>query len=239
MKAFLLAAGEGTRLRPITNSIPKCLVPIRRQPLLEIWLDLCRAYGIDEVLINLHAHGDAVRQFVSQRDFGIRVRFFEERVLLGSAGTIAANRAWVESDPCFWVFYADVLTNMDLARMLAFHRRLDLAATLGLYRVPNPSQCGIVEVDAAHVIRGFTEKPALPAGNLAFTGVMIGTPELLRALPVTVPSDLGFHVFPRLLGRMAAYVGEEYLIDVGTMANYEAAQRTWPGVQLSPEPSHA
>src|SRR6266496_1813946 len=108
MKAFLLAAGEGTRLRPITNSIPKCLVPIRRQPLLGIWLELCRESGIDEVLINLHSHGDSVRQFLAEDDCGVRVTLSEEPVLLGSAGTIAANRAWVESDAHFFVFYADV-----------------------------------------------------------------------------------------------------------------------------------
>jgi mannose-1-phosphate guanylyltransferase len=116
MKAFLLAAGEGTRLRPLTDSIPKCLVPIRQKPLLEIWLQLCARSGIREVLINLHSHADAVRSFVAGRDFGVQIRLFEEPRLLGSAGTIAANRAWVQPDPYFWVFYADVLTNMNLSK---------------------------------------------------------------------------------------------------------------------------
>lgn len=230
MKAFLLAAGEGTRLRPITNSIPKCLVPIRQQPLLGIWLELCRESGIDEVLINLHAHGDAVRQFLSSNDCGVRITLSEEPVLLGSAGTIAAKRAWVGSDPHFFVFYADVLTNMDLTAMLDFHRRAGMAATLGLYEVPNPSQCGIVELDGKNIIRAFHEKPAQPAGNLAFSGVMIGTPEFLQALPADSPADLGFHLFPKLIGRMAGYVSREYLVDVGTMSNYEAAQQSWPGL---------
>jgi mannose-1-phosphate guanylyltransferase len=237
MKAFLLAGGDGMRLRPITDSIPKCLVPIRQQPLLEIWLDLCRVSGIDEVLINLHSHADTVRQFIVQRDYGLDIKLFEEPQLLGSAGTIAANRKWVESEPCFWVFYADVLTNMDLEMMLSFHRNSDVAATLGLYKVANPAQCGIVQVDDANRIRSFTEKPKEPAGNLAFSGVMIGTAELLEAIPPTVPADLGFHVFPRLVGRMAGYVCEEYVKDVGTLASYETAQHTWPGPRL--EDSHA
>jgi mannose-1-phosphate guanylyltransferase len=241
MKAFLLAAGEGTRLRPITDTIPKCLVPIRRQPLLGIWLELCRESGIDEVLINLHAHSDAVRQFLSANNCDVRVKLFEEPVLLGSAGTIGANRAWVESDPQFFVFYADVLTNMDLTAMLDFHRRSGMAATLGLYEVPNPSQCGIVELDSNNTIRAFHEKPAHPAGNLAFSGVMIGTPEFLQALPADAPADLGFHLFPKLIGRMAGYISREYLVDVGTMGNYEAAQRSWPGVRTVSrlENSHA
>jgi mannose-1-phosphate guanylyltransferase len=238
MKAVLLAAGEGTRLRPITNSIPKCLVPIRQQPLLGIWLELCRDSDIGEVLINFHAHGDAVRQFVSERDYGVRVSWFEEPVLLGSAGTIAVNRAWLESEPCFFVFYADVLTNMDLSAMLDFHRRAGLAATLGLYEVPNPSQCGIVEVDEHNIVRAFREKPAQPAGRLAFSGVMIGTPEFLQAIPAGAPADLGFDVFPRLIGRMAGYRSREYLLDIGTMSNYEAAQRGWPGLRSRLEHSH-
>jgi mannose-1-phosphate guanylyltransferase len=230
MKAFLLAAGEGTRLRPITNDIPKCLVPIQGQPLLGIWLDLCLRAGIDEVLVNVHAHAAAVRRYVSQLAGGARVYLYEEEMLLGSAGTIAANRSWVEEEAQFWIFYADVLTNMDLRKMLEFHQESPTAATLGVYEVANPSQCGIVEADDRHVIRNFIEKPENPASNLAFSGVMIGTPELLRALPSSSFSDLSFDVFPRLIGRMRAYVSSEFLIDIGNLANYGLAQETWPGL---------
>lgn len=232
MKAFILAAGEGTRLRPVTNSIPKCLVPIQGEPLLAIWLELCRRSGIADVLINLHGYPDAVRRFIARRDYGVRIHLFDETTLLGSAGTIAANRAWVDPEPFFWIFYADVLTNMDLSRMLAFHQRSRVAATLGVYEVPNPHQCGIVEVDENKIIRRFVEKPANPVSNLAFSGVMIGTPEFLNAIPAASPADLGFHVFPELIGRMAAYVTTDYLVDIGTPVNYEAAQRSWRGFQI-------
>ena len=77
MKAFLLAAGHGTRLRPITDNIPKCLVPIRGTPLLSIWLQLCKQFGIDEVLINVHAHASSVREFLQQRGNGIRAELIE------------------------------------------------------------------------------------------------------------------------------------------------------------------
>ncbi len=229
MKAFLLAAGEGTRLKPLTNTIPKCLVPVRKEPLLAIWLDLCRLSGIDEVLINLHAHADEVRRFLASRDFGIHINLFEEHTLLGSAGTIAANRGWVESDELFWILYADVLTNMDLSKMLAFHRTKRAAATMAVHQVPDPSQCGIALVDNAHIVCGFVEKPQQPPGNLAFTGVMIATPRLLDVIPSNLPADLGFNVFPKLLGAMAAYEISEYLIDIGTMAKYDKAQSEWPG----------
>jgi|ERR1700733_3031137 mannose-1-phosphate guanylyltransferase len=229
MKAFLLAAGEGTRLKPLTNTIPKCLVPVRKEPLLAIWLDLCRLSGIDEVLINLHTHADQVRRFLASRDFGIRISVFEERVLLGSAGTIAANRAWVAADELFWILYADVLTNMDLSAMLAFHHTKRAAATMAVHQVSNPSQCGIALVDNAHIVCDFVEKPEQSPGNLAFTGVMIATPRLLDVIPSSIPADLGFDVFPKLIGAMAAYEVREYLIDIGTMAKYDKAQSDWPG----------
>src|ERR1700747_3105592 len=132
MKAFLLAAGHGTRLSPYTDSIPKCLLPIRGVPMLEIWLALCRRHRISEVLVNTHAHSAAVVDFLNRWKDGIQVHMIEEPELFGSAGTLRANRQWVESEDKFWVFYADVLTNVDLDAMLRFHSP-DSAATIGIY----------------------------------------------------------------------------------------------------------
>ena len=95
MKAFLLAAGNGTRLRPLTDSVPKCLLPICGVPLLEIWLNNCKAAGISEVLVNTHARMEEIRRFVAEQQSGVRVRIAEEPELLGSAGTLAENRDFV------------------------------------------------------------------------------------------------------------------------------------------------
>jgi mannose-1-phosphate guanylyltransferase len=230
VKAFLLAAGHGTRLRPITDTLPKCLVPIRGTPLLSIWLSVCKQFDIDEVLINVHAHGNTVREFLKQNANGTRVRVIKEQQLLGSAGTLRSNRDWVGSDDCFWVFYADVLCRTDLGEMLQLHRHRKPAATLGVYEVSDPSRCGIVSTDGNGIIRQFVEKPTTPIGNLAFSGVMIGTPELLDVIPSDTPADIGFHVLPRLTGRMLAFTIHDYLIDIGTMENYLIAQETWPGL---------
>jgi len=229
MKAFLLAAGQGTRLRPITDKVPKCLVPICGVPMLKIWMELCRKSGIEEVLVNLHTHADSVRNWLGTNADGVRVRLAEEATLLGSAGTILANRDWVSSDDCFWIFYADVLTTANLNRMLEFHLERKPVATLGLYEVPDPSRCGIVSFDEQMVIREFVEKPTQPKSRWAFSGVMIGTPELINQIPTRYPVDLGFDVLPRLIGRMLAYPVSEYLIDIGTLENYQRAQNTWPG----------
>jgi mannose-1-phosphate guanylyltransferase len=230
VKAFLLAAGLGTRLRPITDSTPKCLVPIRGVPLLAIWLEQCARLGIEEVLINVHTHAPVVRDFLRQNSNGLHIRVVEESTLLGSAGTLRASLDWIGSDDLFWVFYADVLNRADLDGMLRLHRQRQPAATLGVYEVPDPRRCGIVTTNGEGVIEEFIEKPTHPVGNLAFSGLMIGTPEMLAAIPDDTPADIGFHVLPRLAGRMLAFPIRDFLIDIGTLENYHRAQSTWPGL---------
>lgn len=230
VKAFLLAAGHGTRLRPITDQIPKCLVPIRGVPMLRIWMDICAKAGIDEVMVNLHTHADSVRSWLAANGNGIRVHLAEEPTLLGSAGTLLANRDWVSSEAFFWILYADVLTNANLSRMLTFHLQRQVAATLGLYQVPDPSRCGIVSFDEGMMVREFVEKPPHPTSRWAFSGLMLGTQEMLKHIPFQYPVDLGFDVLPKLVGRMAAYAIPDYVLDIGTLETYQKAQETWPGL---------
>ena len=235
MKAFLLAGGIGTRLRPLTDVTPKCLLPVRGMPMLQIWFDICHLYGIDEVLINVHAHGEAVRRFIQEHNGNLKVRLFEETTLLGSAGTVLANREWINKERCFWVFYADVLTTANLNQMLAFHESRGQIVTIGVYEVPDPSRCGIVQIADNGVVRDFVEKPRLPNGNLAFSGLMLAAPALLDAIPDKTPVDLGFHVLPQMVGRMAAYRIPGFLMDIGTLETYRVAQMTWPGLSRSHE----
>jgi mannose-1-phosphate guanylyltransferase len=205
-------------------------VPIRGTPLLLIWLQLCKRFGVDEVLINVHAHADMVRDFLRRNGNGTNARVVEEQHLLGSAGTLRENQDWVASDDCFWIFYADVLCRVNLGEMLQRHRQRRPAATLGVYEVPEPGRCGIVSTDDDGMIQRFVEKPTIAMGNLAFSGLMIGSPQMLEAIPEDAPVDIGFHVLPRLAGRMLAFPIDDYLIDVGTMENYLTAQETWPGL---------
>jgi mannose-1-phosphate guanylyltransferase len=228
VKAFLLAAGEGTRLRPLTDSVPKCLVPIAGVPLLGIWLNWCCRYGIDDVLINTHAHASAVHEYVAaNKPHGLRITVTHEPELLGSAGTVRHNRAFVADDQRFAILYADVLTNADFAGMAAFHNSHGGVATLGVYQVSEPSRCGIVNTDANALITKFVEKPRRPPTNLAFSGLMIASPAVLDEIPPKLPADLGFDLFPRLVSRMYAFPITDYLMDIGTMERYEAAQAEW------------
>jgi mannose-1-phosphate guanylyltransferase len=228
LKAFLLAAGHGTRLRPLTDKIPKCLLPIRGIPMLQIWLEACSYFGIEEVLINIHAHAEAVHEFLRKHPHSSKVRVVEEKELLGSAGTLLKNREWVGSEDFFWVFYADVLNQVDFSAMLRVHQARRPAATLGASCVPDPSRCGILDILEDGTVVDFVEKPVYPRGNFAFSGLLLGTQSLLDAIPLKQPADLGFDVLPRLVGKMVAYPISTYLLDIGTMENYEMAQSTWP-----------
>jgi mannose-1-phosphate guanylyltransferase len=230
-KAFLLAAGSGTRLRPLTNTVPKCLLPIHGVPLLQIWLDNCEAGGVGEVLINVHSHPQKIRDFVAIAKTRVKVHIAEETNLLGSAGTLAEHHSFVEREDAFFVLYGDVLTNISLLEMLAFHHSRKELVSLAVHQVPDPRQCGVVSLDEGGIIKAFTEKPEHPESNWAFSGVMIARPQVLELVPPKRPVDIGFHLLPRLQGKMAAFKFSRYLVDIGTLQNYAAAQFSWPGLR--------
>lgn len=199
--------------------------------MLQIWFDTCRAAGITEILINLHAHADQVREFAAAHAQGLKVVLFEEPELLGSAGTLRANRQWLAGESAFWVLYSDVLTSLNFPKMLAEHRQTGSKATLGVYHVENPSRCGIVSVDAEMRITDFVEKPENPTSNLAFSGVIVGSPEIIDLIPRDKPTpDIGFDLLPLLVGQMHAYPIHEFLLDIGTRETYDRAQTEWPGI---------
>jgi mannose-1-phosphate guanylyltransferase len=225
MKAFLLAAGVGSRLRPITDKIPKCLVPIDGKPLLYYWLKLFEKSGVTEVLINVHHLPDVVFNYLEQNSFDLAIHTVFEENLLGSAGTVRNNFDFVYRDDAFLICYADNLTNIDLHRMIDFHLSNQPILTLGLFHTDNPRDCGIAEIDDENTVIDFEEKPSQPSSNLASAGIYMCNPEIIHYLPRKVPSDLGYDVLPLLIGDMKGYLIEEYFIDIGTKENYERAQR--------------
>ena len=230
MKAFIMAAGNGTRLWPLTYSVPKCLLPIQGIPLLRVWLENCKMAGITEVLVNVHGHAEQVRDFVKRQSNSVRIRIAEERDLLGSAGTLAENRNFVRREAVFFVLYGDVLTNIALKDMLDFHTEKKVLATLGVCWVPDPSQCGVVTFGGNHIVSSFVEKPAQPPSKWVFSGVMVASPTIFDFVPLHRPADIGFDLLPRMAGRMAAFPISAYLRDIGTMESYRAAQSSWPGL---------
>lgn len=227
MKAFLMAAGTGTRLRPITDTVPKCLVPIRGVPLLDIWLDALERTGVDEVLLNVHYLPDRVMDHLARRTSKVPVVTSFEPELLGSAGTLRVNRSWIGEDARFLVCYADNLTDFDLRRLVAFHSERHATATLALFRAQNPSACGIVETDDTGRVISFEEKPARPTSDLANAGIYMFESAVLDEIPDRVPADIGFDLLPGLIGRSWAMPIEGYFRDIGTIEAYEHAQLEW------------
>lgn len=239
LKALVLAAGEGTRLRPLTLDRPKPMVPIAGEPLLGIILRWLTAAGVRDLAINLHYKPEAIVDYVGDGSaFGAQVMYSREPRLLGSAGAACRIREWVGDSPLL-IAYGDVLTDMDLAAMAHYHetQRLaiaELAATVSLYRVTNPTEVGLVGVDATGRVTRFLEKPAPEHvfTDVANAGVCIVEPEVLDLIEPDVVSDFGLHVFPALLARGRPMCGwmipdSTYLIDIGSPAKYEQANRDW------------
>jgi mannose-1-phosphate guanylyltransferase len=227
VKAFLLAAGLGTRLRPITDRTPKCLLRIGERTLLDIWLDALAGVGVDEVLLNTHHLAGLVAAHVAARPGGPVVRLSHEPELLGSAGTLAANRDFVAGEDMFLAINADNLTDFDLGLLVKEHRAHDAIATLTLFHAPDPRACGIVEVTGGRMT-GFVEKPADPPGDLANAGVYAFSPAVLDLIDEPLPRDIGFDLLPRLVGRARAIdMGGAYFIDIGTPAALTRARDEW------------
>lgn len=230
MKAFLLAGGLGTRLRPLTDTIPKCLLEIDGQPLLDIWLDALAEAGIDEVLVNLHHLPDVVSRHVSSRPSAPAVRLAFEPELLGSAGTLLASRAWVEGEEMFLACNADNLTDFDVRSLIDTHRGGGADATLAVFHAENPSACGIVDVGADGVVTAFVEKPREPVSDLANAGMYAFSPavlDLLGPFASTRPLDIGYHLLPQLVGRARVVAVDGYFLDIGTNDAYRRAQLEW------------
>ncbi|MEV5298775.1 nucleotidyltransferase family protein [Amycolatopsis methanolica] len=232
MKAFLLAAGLGTRLRPLTDHTPKCLVEIGGRPMLDIWLDALEAAGVDEVLVNLHHLAPLVWAHLAERRGGPLVRTAEEPELLGSAGTVSANRDFVAGEEMFLALNADNLTDFDLRVLIEAHRAGGAIATLSVFRAPDPTQCGILTV-ADGLVTGFTEKPAKPTGSLANAGMYAFSPAVLDLIGPP-PQDIGYHLLPELVGRARAVsLGDSWFLDIGTPAALARAREVWQGRRAS------
>jgi len=232
MKTFLLAAGLGTRLRPLTDRIPKCLVPIGEKPLLQIWLELLCRYGFRDVLVNTHHMAEKVEDFIERCPVeNVHVTLFHEPRLLGSAGTVAANRGFIGDDKEFLVIYADNLTDFDLGAFAAFHRRKQARCSMALFESPEPSECGIALLDDHARIVEFEEKPARPKSAWANAGLYIADRSVLDQIPDKEVCDFGYDVLPLLVGEMYGFKFSGFYCDTGTPERLERARSGWENLK--------
>lgn len=221
MKAVVLAAGIGSRLGALTKDRPKCLLPIAGRPLLDYWCESLARVGVKEVFINTHHHAAQVREFIRKAPHGLTFVEGYEETLLGSAGTLRSAFEFVRAEEKFFIIYADNYSEIDLARLMSFHEqsgRPPLVVTA--YQTETPSNCGIFELDDDGRVISFEEKPAQPKSNIANSGIHVASRELFDFVPSDTPADIGFQVLPKLVGKMFAYVTDEYIIDIGTPESY-------------------
>ena len=226
MRALLLAAGMGLRLLPITATRPKCMVEINGRPLLDYWLELLFQAGIERVLVNTHWLPDQVTTFVRTSRWADRIDLVHEEELLGTGGTVLANREWLQEKP-FILAHADNLTDFDLRGFIAAHRARPKghAITMLGFRTDTPRSCGILELDRRGSVIAFHEKVDDPPGNLANGAVYIFEPEVVDAIaamrrPVV---DLSTEIIPRFIGRILCVETSGYHRDIGTPESLQRA----------------
>ena len=230
MKAMVLAAGKGTRLFPLTGEVPKPLAPVADIPLIEHIFNLLSTQGISEVCVNVHYLADAFLEIYGyqSRLNGMSMHFSREDELMGTAGGV--KRLAENFDDTFLVIMGDALTDANLSKIVAFHKKKGALATIALKRVYDTSEYGVVAVDKEGNILSFQEKPKPEEAisTLANTGIYVLEPRVLDYIPQETFFDFAKDVFPRLLEAEERFVGyaegDFYWSDIGTLEAYRKAQ---------------
>ena len=231
MRALLLAAGLGSRLRPLTDTTPKCLVPINGAKLLDIWLSLLFGGGIERVLINTHHLAQQVRAHVRSSRFSDRIDLVHEAELLGTGGTVLANESFFQRKAGL-IAHADNLTLFDVAAFIGRHDRRPpgVEITMMTFETDVPQSCGIVELDDRGLVIGFHEKVANPPGTMANGAVYIFNPDVFDYMNglgrATI--DISTEVLPDYLGCIQTFENNIYHRDIGTPESLHRATIEFP-----------
>ncbi len=235
MKAMIMAAGIGTRLRPLTDPIPKPMVPILNTPVMEYAVKLLRMHGIKEIITNTHYQPKYITDYFGQgQDFGVELQYSYEEELLGTAGGVKNNRDFL--DQTFFVLSGDALTDINLTEMYQFHKENRSLATIALKAVKIVSDYGVVVTDPSGKIKAFQEKPkpAEALSQVANTGIYLFEPEIFDFIPDGF-YDFGRELFPKLLEMQVPFYGFEtsdYWCDIGAINVYQKAHRDTLGRPL-------
>src|SRR5918997_1287774 len=222
MQALILAGGEGTRLRPLTSTVPKPVVPLVDRPFIAFMLDWLRGHGVDDVVMSCGFLAAGVRNVLGDGSaYGVRLRYVEEPQPLGTGGAVKFAESLL--DERFLMLNGDVLTDLDVSAQLALHDMRDARATLALTPVEDPSAYGLVRTLEDGAVTQFVEKPApdqIDTHNIS-AGIYVLERSVLDLLEPEQPASIERDVFPRLVGEgLFAYVGDGYWLDIGTPERY-------------------
>jgi mannose-1-phosphate guanylyltransferase/phosphomannomutase len=227
MKTVILAAGKGTRLRPLTYNIPKCMVPINGKPLLEYTINLLKKHGLTDIIITTGYLAYQIQYYFNEgRDYGVNILYTKEKELLGTAGGLKRIQNFL--DDTFVLIYGYNFTNMDLASLIKFHKKNKADITLALYEEKDkPSTKGLVEIDKRGRITKFVEKPEKPFTKLANAAIYVIEPEIMKFIPDNMFFDLNRDLIPFLIKKGKSVYGLkiDYLVDIGTHKTYKKADK--------------
>ncbi|MCX8053604.1 MAG: NDP-sugar synthase [Armatimonadetes bacterium] len=228
MKAMILAAGVGSRLDPLTRNIPKPMVPIVNKPVMEHIVEMLAKNGFKEIMVNLHYLGDQIQaHFESGKRWGVKIHYSPEDRLWGDAGSVKRCEDFFDEDT-FLVVGGDDLADIDLTRLVRFHKEKRALATIALSLVDDPSEYGIALLNERGRITRFLEKPKgeVIFSNSANTGVYVFDRHIFELIPKGVTYGFGANLFPMLLEqktRFYGYLTSSYWKDVGSLKQYQEA----------------
>jgi mannose-1-phosphate guanylyltransferase len=227
MRAILLAAGLGTRLRPITDTIPKCLVPINGKPLIDYWLEQLTKAGIENFLINTHYLHEQVETYIKQSKFVDIVSLVYEKDLLLTGGTVIANKDFISDGP-FMLVHADNLSICDYKDFINAHknRPANTEITMMTFTTDDPKSCGVIKTDNSGIVQEFHEKVLNPPSSIANGAVYIVEASVVSYMErlKRVKVDFSVDVLPYYIGRIFTYYNSFYHRDIGNIKSYELAQ---------------
>jgi mannose-1-phosphate guanylyltransferase len=224
MKAVILVGGQGTRLRPLTFKTPKAMVPILNKPLLEYLILYLKKHQVRDIILTTSYLPHRIQSYFGDgTKWGVHLSYLVEETPLGTAGAVKNAEALL--DEPFFVFNGDVVTGIDLTKMMNQHRKVKPKASLALTPVDNPTIYGVVETDDKGMVKRFVEKPSWEEAttNMINAGIYILEPEVLSYVPPATNSTFERHLFPLLLEQgkpILSYPSNAYWIDIGTPEKY-------------------
>lgn len=229
MKALFLAGGNGTRLYPLTENVPKPMVPIMNKPLLERTMMNLKQYGISEMVISsCYKPQYITNHFGDGKDFGLDIQYFVEDFPMGTGGAIKNTES--QFNDTFVIFNSDVLIDIDIKKMLDFHKSRQALVTIAVTEVEDPTMYGVIDADRLDYAVSFKEKPNREdiTSNYINAGIYIFEPEVLRQIPSDSVVSIERETFPKVLatsGKIAVYKNRGYWMDIGTPEKYLRAHK--------------